>query len=98
MNNDIKDDSKPPVDLGLCKDCKWRFRRVFIPTVPEEIIDEDDEILEDFDGSTNSIIMDICLLSDMDIGLDITTDCNHYEPMGKSNDLDKKSGLFKNII
>ena len=73
---------KLPVEKGLCKDCKWRFRRVFIPTNPEEFEDEEgNKLLEDFNGKTDSIVINICLLSEMDLDMDITTECNHYEPL-----------------
>jgi len=82
-----------PVDESLCKDCKWRFRRVFIPTRPEEFKDENgDKILEDFDGKTDSLVINICIMSELDLDMDITLECNWYEP---KNIEKEKISLFK---
>jgi len=87
---------KLPVEKSLCKDCKWRFRRVFIPTNPEEFEDDEgNKLLEDFDGKTDSIVINICLLSEMDLDMDITTECSHYKKMDeKKEDI----SIFKHRI
>jgi len=92
----VKKNIKLPVERGLCKDCKWRFRRVFVPTNPEEFEDDEgNKLLEDFDGKTDSIVINMCLLSEMDLDMDITTECNHYEPWSKEKE---NVSIFKHEI
>ncbi|GAG41202.1 unnamed protein product [marine sediment metagenome] len=87
---------KLPVEEGLCKDCRWRFRRVFVPTNPEEFEDEEgNKLLEDFDGRTDSIVINICILSEMDLDADITTECSHYTPW---NEEKEDISIFKHKI
>jgi hypothetical protein len=62
---------------SLCKNCKYRFRRVFIPLDPDDYVDEDgDSILR---GEDNIIITNVCLLSGMDIDREVTVECNHFK-------------------
>jgi hypothetical protein len=87
---------KLPIEKGLCKDCRWRFKRVFIPTNPDEFEDEEgNKLLEDFNGKTDSIVINICLLSEMDLDMDITTECSHYTPWGKEKE---DISIFKHKI
>jgi len=84
MNNNVTSKS-------LCKNCKFRFRRVFIPSDPDGFIDENgNSVLSD--SSENIIIMNMCLIADMDLDLDTTIECTHYEPKEE-----KKLPFFKNI-
>jgi len=60
---------------SLCKNCQHRFRRVFIPLHPENFIDDDGNSLV---GEENIVIMNMCLISDMDLDIDSTVECTHY--------------------
>jgi len=61
---------------NLCKTCKYRFRRVFMPLRPEEYLDEDgNRVLE---NDENIIITNQCLLTGMDLDGDITIECDSY--------------------
>lgn len=62
---------------SLCKTCKYRFRRVFIPLDPDDYVDEDGESI--LRGEDNIIITNICLLSGMDLDREVTVECNHYK-------------------
>ena len=63
--------------MSLCKSCKHRFRRVFIPLRPESYEDEYGErILKDDD---NIIIMNQCLIISMDLDGEDTVTCSKYE-------------------
>ena len=53
--------------VSLCKDCKWRHRRAFMPLDPSEYNDN------------TIIIMLQCLVTELDIADEITIDCTHYE-------------------
>lgn len=69
-----------PVEKGLCKDCKWRFERVFIPTRPEEFEDDEgNKLLESYNGETDTLVINLCILSELDLDVDITTKCSHYK-------------------
>lgn len=82
-----------PVEEGLCKDCKWRFNRTFIPTRPEEFEDDDgNKILEGYDGKTDVLTINICLLTEIEIDMDITVECSHY---GKK---EETIGLFRHDL
>ena len=50
---------------NLCKTCKHRFRRVILPYDTEEY--------------ESIIIVNYCLLSDMDLSGEETAECSHYE-------------------
>jgi len=66
------------ISKSLCKDCKFRFRRVFIPMNPQEFEDGEDNYV--FDEEENIVIMNMCLAADMDLDLDSTVECTHYCP------------------
>jgi len=61
---------------NLCKNCKYRFRRVFIPLRPEEYEDADGNTM--VTGEDNIIISNQCLLTEMDIGEEATIECSHF--------------------
>ncbi len=63
---------------GLCKDCRFRFRRVFIPLNPGEFQGENSNCV--LDKEENIVIMNMCLTSDMDLDLDSTVECSHFRP------------------
>ncbi len=72
---------------NLCKNCRYRFRRVFIPLNPEEYEDaEGNSVLV---GDDNIIISNQCLLTNMDINREATVECSHFEPINKN----KKEGF-----
>jgi len=82
------------MNKSLCNDCKYQFTRVFIPTKPEEFIDENgNQILEGFNGDSDTITISICLLSEMDVDVDITTECSHYLLLKD----EEKLSLFKHL-
>jgi len=56
----------------LCKDCAHRHRRIFITRETEE----PEESLED-----NIVIMNTCLLLDIDISGEDTIWCNKYDQL-----------------
>jgi len=71
MNENIK------LNNNLCKRCKYRFRRVFMPLRPEEYVDEDgNRVLA---GEENIIITNQCLLTSMDLDGDVTVECDSYK-------------------
>lgn len=80
------------ISKSICKSCEFRFRRVFIPTNPEEYVVEGEDG-EPLDVGDNIVIMNMCLASDMDLDLDSTIECTHYR--SKSGN---KISLFKNNI
>ena len=85
------------INDNLCKDCIYRFRRVFIPHNIEDYKDEEDdglEILED--GDENIVIMNMCIVSDMDLSLDSTVDCSHYQSKSEVN-LQDQISIFKHL-
>lgn len=61
---------------NLCKNCKYRFRRVFMPMRPEEYEDADGNTM--VAGEDNIIISNQCLLTEMDIDGEATIECSHY--------------------
>ena len=65
--------------LSLCKSCKFRFRRVFIPLNPQEFKDEQGNCVLN-EEEENIVIMNMCLAADMDLELDFTVECTHYKP------------------
>lgn len=81
-------------DRNLCKDCIYRFRRVFIPRNPENFIDEDGEPL--LDENDNIVIMNLCIVSDMDLDMDSTVDCSHYQSKEEIDICDRIS-IFKHL-
>jgi hypothetical protein len=62
---------------NLCKRCGNRFRRVFIPLKPDQYVDENGERIFDNDED-NVVIMNMCLVSGMDIGEESTVECDHF--------------------
>ena len=63
--------------MSICKTCKHRFRRVFIPLRPQDYLDEDGvRVLQNDD---NIIISNLCLLTQMDLDGDDTIECSSYE-------------------
>jgi hypothetical protein len=62
---------------SLCKDCKHKFRRVFIPLRPEEYADDDGNHVTV--GEDNIFIVNTCLISNMDVDGESTVECDHYE-------------------
>lgn len=68
---------------NLCKHCKYRFRRVFIPTRTEEYEDADgNTVIADED---NIIVSNQCLLTEMDIDWEVTIECSHFIEREESN-------------
>jgi hypothetical protein len=74
---------------SICKTCKHRFRRVFIPSNMQNFLDLDEEDTSE-EGEENVIIMTMCLASDMDLDLDATIECTHYE-----SKMEATTSLFK---
>lgn len=74
---------------SICKNCKNRFRRVFIPSNLQKFFDLDEEIISE--AGEDVVIMTMCLASDMDLDTDETIECTHFVP--KTPD----TGLFKHI-
>ena len=70
---------------NLCKDCKYRFRRVFMPTHPEEYEDADGNTM--VVGEDNIIISNQCLLTEMDIDREVTVECSHFIEIEESKSL-----------
>ena len=93
----MTDDERSPQESNLCKDCVFRFRRVFIPRNPEHFVDEDGvQLLED---GESIVIMNMCLISDMDLELDFTVDCTHYRSNSEEDIVDvcEKISIFKHL-
>lgn len=79
---------------SLCNDCKYRFTRIFIPTRPEEFTnDNGDPLFEGFNGKTDKVGINICLLVDMEMGADITVECSHHVKLSETQEL----SLFKHL-
>lgn len=79
---------------SLCNDCKYRFTHIYIPTRPEEFIDDNgDQLLEEFDGKTDKIGLSICLLADVEIGADIVVECSHHLPLSMAQEI----SIFKHL-
>lgn len=78
---------------SLCKQCKHRFRRVFVPAKEEKFYDESGQaVLMD---DEHVLIIQTCLASDMDLeGGEVTIECNHFEP--KVED-DRELNIFKHL-
>ena len=72
---------------NLCKTCRWRFRRVFIPMRSEEYEDDEGNVVAT--NGENIIISNQCLIVDMDIDGESTIDCSHFEPIDKN-----EKGIF----
>ena len=84
-----------PKESNLCKDCVFRFRRIFIPRNPEHFVDEDGmQLLED---DESIVIMNMCLVSDMDLDMDSTVDCTHYRCNDDNIDVCEKISIFRHL-
>ena len=64
---------------NLCKNCKYRFRRVFIPMRSEEYEDAEGNVVTT--NGENIIISNQCLIVDIDIDGESTIDCSHFKPI-----------------
>ncbi len=62
---------------SLCKSCRHKFRRVFIPLRIEEYVDDDGNPISPEED--NILIINSCLISSMDIESEETVECSHYE-------------------
>ena len=71
-------------DKSLCKSCKYKFRRVFIPLRPEEYLDDDGN--RALAGDDNIIIINTCLKIEMDVDGESTVECSHYERKQEDNE------------
>ena len=80
---------------NLCKDCKYRFRRVFMPLRPEEYVDEDGKrVLE---NEENIIITNQCLLTSLELDGDITIECDSYKNRDEDEKERKPITFFKHL-
>jgi len=84
---------KPSCNESLCKRCKYRLRRVFIPLDSSEYINMENDV-ENLNNEENIIILNHCLLLDMSIDMETTIECSHF--IAKENDNEIK--LFKHDI
>jgi len=75
-----------------CKTCAFRFRRVFVPSITEEFVDDEGHSLDI--GDDNIVIMNVCLLTGMDISGECTIECAHYKEKG-SMDINDLIPLFR---
>jgi len=85
--------SKPHHNENLCKNCKYRFRRVFIPLDTYEYTDINttkNQLLNEED----IVILNHCLLLDMNIDLETTIECSHFTRRESDNEIN----LFKHDI
>jgi len=82
---------------SICKDCAYRFRRCFIPTSLEDYVDEDGNAL--FSDNDNIVVLNLCLISNMDIDREITIDCNHYKNKDEvdNEDIIKSIPFFRHL-
>lgn len=71
------------VNTDQCKTCAFRFRRVFVPSIMEEFIDDEGNSLDM--GEDNIIIMNVCLLTGMDISGECTIECGHFKEKQVAN-------------
>ena len=64
---------------NLCKNCKYRHRRVFLLINPNEYLDEDDE--KPFEDKKDPVVMisNFCLITGLEISGEITIECSNYE-------------------
>lgn len=72
MNDTIEN-----VNSSLCKDCKFRFRCIIIPSDPDKYIDENGESLLDSKDETILIVI-TCLISGMELNDDAIIECNKF--------------------
>lgn len=71
---------------NLCKNCKYRFRRVFIPMRSEEYEDAEGNVM--ITNGENIVISNQCLIVDIDIDGESTIDCSHFKPIDKNTEED----------
>jgi hypothetical protein len=64
-----------PEQYSICKDCKHRFRRVFLP-----LKNEMEEIKPMVIDDENVLIIQTCLISGLDLEAEVTIECNYFEP------------------
>lgn len=92
LRNKVVKNSMP--DNNLCKKCRHRFRRVFIPLIPEQY--EDDEGRKIFSSEEeNIIIMNTCLIAGIDIESEMTMECDHFENHEKIDE--ENISIFKHL-
>ena len=78
---------------NLCKQCKFKFRRVFHPLKPDQYVDDDGEQV--FGGKEPTIvIVNICLLTGIDISDEVTIECKHFKDKDKEEEV---VPLFKHL-
>ena len=63
---------------NLCKNCKYRFRRVFIPLRAERYEDDEGNVV--ITNGENIIISNQCLLTGTDIDGEATIECSKFIP------------------
>ena len=78
---------------SLCKTCKFRFRRVWIPLRPDMYVDDSGESVMGEDNE-NILIVNSCIISGLDLDEEVTIECSHYEP--KEEDY-STGGIFKHL-
>lgn len=62
--------------------------------IEELLVDTDNEDQETIEPGDNIVIMNMCLVANMDLDLDSTIECTHYKPI-----TDRKSlSFFKHIM
>ena len=71
------------LDANLCKNCIYKFRRVFIPLKAEDYVDEDGDRC--FVEDENIIIVNQCLVQDVDVSAEVTIQCSHYKNKDSCN-------------
>lgn len=78
---------------SLCKNCKFRFRRVWIPLRPDMYVDDSGESVMGEDNE-NILIVNSCIISGLDLDEEVTIECSHFEPREESP---YGKGLFKQL-
>ena len=78
---------------SLCKNCKFRFRRVWIPLNPEMYVDDNGESIMG-EENENILIVNSCIISGLDLDEEVTIECSHFEPREESS---SSGGLFKHF-
>lgn len=79
---------------NICKICKHKFRRLFIPMRPENYSYPDGNTMAP--GEENIIILNQCLITGMDIDGEATIECSHFSEIEKIKN-DYRSNFFKDI-
>jgi len=83
--------NRPFCNESLCKRCKYRFRRVFIPLDNSDYVTNNKKELAD---EENIVILNYCLLLDDNIDTEITIECSHFVAKESDNEVN----LFKHNI